>query len=248
MAPSRIWANLSTLANGTLGVGAIAYVVAGNKLWAMLLIVAGIGFDGLDGWLSRRSGRPGSRFGPLADSVADAVTFGLAPAALIIVHTDRVALWSPWTPGTLLAGVVIASLAIARLTWFTLRAHDRPYFTGAPTPQNAIGVVLLLLLFDDPAFLGTLPLAVVVLGLVLAVLMVVPVRFPKIRVNSPLRIPMTVAGFALILALLPLQFRPNVGSPLYDVSFVATGVAVVLATSYYAIGPSTVAKVPTTPG
>ena len=64
----RVGANLATLANGLLGVGAIAYTLAGNKLWAMLLVAIAIGFDGLDGLLSRRSPRPSGRFGLVATS------------------------------------------------------------------------------------------------------------------------------------------------------------------------------------
>ncbi|HUI38898.1 MAG TPA: CDP-alcohol phosphatidyltransferase family protein [Thermoplasmata archaeon] len=237
---TRLWANLATLANATVGVGAIAYVLAGNKLWAMLLIIAGIGFDGLDGFFHRRSGLPPNLFGRIADSAADAITFGLAPAALLIVHTDRIALWQPWTAGTIVAGAAVAALAIGRLVWFTARAHHLPHFVGVPTPQNAIGLVVVLLLFDTPAFLGTRPEVVVGLALVLAATMVVPVPFPKIRRGARLRLPMTVTGIALPVALVPLQFRPGPGSLLYEAAFAATLVAAAGAAAYYLAGPATV--------
>ncbi|NNN16757.1 MAG: hypothetical protein HKL79_00090, partial [Thermoplasmata archaeon] len=74
----RAAANAATLGNLLLGIGAIAYVVLGNPVFAMLLIALGVAFDGMDGLLARRSLTLGGRFGRIADSVADAVTFGLA--------------------------------------------------------------------------------------------------------------------------------------------------------------------------
>ena len=91
----RVAANLATLANALLGVGAILYVLGGNKLWAMLLIACALGFDGLDGMFSRRSPNPAGLFGRVADSIADGITFGLAPAFLIAVHTSNVGTWQP---------------------------------------------------------------------------------------------------------------------------------------------------------
>lgn len=245
----RLAANLSTLANALVGVGAVAYVLAGNPLWAMLLIVSGIGFDGLDGWFHRRSGAPPSSFGRVADSVADAVTFGIAPAALLAVHTRDASLWAPYSIAALLVGGIVAGLAIARLVRFTASTTQTHHFEGVPTPQNAIGLILILLLFDVPAYLAVRPLPVLVGAVVLAATMVLPIRFPKIRRGSVLRSAMTVTGVALVAALLPIQFRPSPGSPLFDLSLVGTAIALVGAITYYVGGPWTVRKeMPTASG
>ncbi|MCI4330978.1 MAG: CDP-alcohol phosphatidyltransferase family protein [Thermoplasmata archaeon] len=233
----RVYANLATLANGLVGVGAVAYILAGNKLWAMLLIVAGLGFDGLDGLLSRRSGVPGGWFGRVADSVSDSVTFGVAPAVLVIVHTDHPLLWAPWGWATLSVGIALAILAVARLVYFTLRAHHLPYFLGAPTPQTALAVIAFVLFGDVPGFWGTDPLLVVVGTAVVAILMVVPVRFPKIRRGNRLRTAMTVTAVALVVAILPLQFRPSAGSPLYLLALAASLVGAAGIALYYLAGP-----------
>src|SRR5579862_5652503 len=111
----RTAANLATAANGVLGVGAILYLLAGNPLWAMLLIASGIAFDGLDGLLSRRSPRGPGTFGRVADSVADAITFGLAPALLVAYHSDHASIWAGWSTAALVVGAAVAVLAIARL-------------------------------------------------------------------------------------------------------------------------------------
>jgi phosphatidylserine synthase len=240
MRGGRAAANLSTLANAAVGVGAIAYLFAGNPLWAMLLIVCGLGFDGLDGYLHRKSGAPDSRFGRVADSIADAITFGLAPGLLVAFHTARASLWAPWTPELAAAGALLVALAWTRLVWFTLRAYHSPHFVGAPTPQTALGVVVVLLLCDTPGFLGTQPEVVIGVCVVLAIAMVLPIRFPKIRRGAALRPAMTATGIALVLALLPLQFRPADGSPLYLLAYAATIVALLGIASYYLVGPFTV--------
>jgi CDP-diacylglycerol--serine O-phosphatidyltransferase len=241
----RIFANSATLANAVLGVGAVLYVLAGNKLWAMLLIVCAIAFDGMDGILSRRSRAPPSRFGRVADSVADSVSFGVAPAFLIAVHTGDVATWQPWEAATLAVAVLYLAAAVARLTYFTTVAHDRPEFLGVPTPQSTLGLVAALLFLDSPAFAAVLPLGLVLAGVVLSVWMVVPIRYPKIRRGSPLRLPMAVTAVAAALALVPLQFHLAAGSTLYEFAFGASLAFAVGVGSYYLLGPFTVSRIPT---
>jgi CDP-diacylglycerol--serine O-phosphatidyltransferase len=244
----RIAANLATLANALMGVGAILYVLAGNKPWAMLLVVGAIGFDGLDGLFSRRSPGKAGAFGRYADSVADAVSFGLAPAFLVAVHTSSVGLWSPWSTATLAVAIAYFAAATARLTYFTAWGHHHPYFLGVPTPQAALAVVVALLFHDTPAFQTVQPLAVVIGVAAISVLMVVPIRFPKLRRGAPLRIPMAVTGIAAFLALLPIQFRPPSGSLLYELALVASLVLFVGVASYYLVGPFTVPRTPPTGG
>ncbi len=242
---ARIGANLATLANALLGVGAILYTLAGNKLWAMLLIGCGIGFDGLDGILSRRAGGPPSVSGRVLDSVADAITFGLAPGVLLAVHTEHASLWSSWSPYTLWVGVWVVALAWARLLYFTWRAYQHPHFVGASTPQNALALVLLLLFFDAPAFLGTNPALVIPVAAALAALMVVPIPYPKLRRGMGLRWVMIGTAAALGVSLVPLQFRPASGTALYVLSEAAAIVAALGLIVYYLLGPLAVRRAPT---
>ena len=207
----RVYANLSTLANAVLGVTAILYVLAGNSLWAMFLIAAAIAFDGLDGILSRRSTRPPSSFGRYADSVADGITFGLAPAFLIAVHTADKSLWAPWATWALLLGALYFAAAAGRLAYFTARGFQRSYFLGVPSPQAALAIVVALLFHSQPAFQTVQPLAVLIGTAIVAILMVVPIPYPKIRRGSVLRLPMAATGVATAIALTAVQFRPASG-------------------------------------
>jgi phosphatidylserine synthase len=244
----RIAANLATLANATVGVGAIVYTVAGNRLWGLLLIVCGIAFDGMDGLFSRRSAAAGSGFGRVADSIADAITFGLAPATIVLVHTNDTSLWNQFMVEAWIVASLYFALAVARLSYFTVRGYHRPDFLGAPTPQSALAMVIVVLAFDLPGFLGTVPLAFFGLIGAVAILMVVPIPFPKIRRGNPLR-PATIAtGIALVVALVPLQFRPAAGSFVYDLTAVATAIAAAGIVLYYVWGPLTVASTPPAAG
>jgi len=236
----RVSANLATLANAVLGISAVLYVLAGNKLWAMLLVVCAIGFDGLDGMLSRRSTAPSSRFGRVADSIADAISFGVAPAFLIAVHTGNVGTWQPWEPLALaLAGAYLAA-AVARLIYFTARGFERPYFLGVPTPESALALVVALLFHDTPAFQSVQPIGLLVGVAVLSVMMVVPVPYPKIRRGHPLRIPMAATAVVAAIALVPLQFHLATGTPLYELADAASLAMLVGVASYYLLGPFTV--------
>ncbi|MGA8543161.1 MAG: CDP-alcohol phosphatidyltransferase family protein [Thermoplasmata archaeon] len=240
----RLGANLATLANALLGVGAVLYVFAGNPLWAMFLIAAAIGFDGLDGILSRRSTKPPNSFGRYADSVADGITFGLAPAVLLAVHTANQNLWAPWeTLALVVAGAYFAA-AIGRLVYFTARGFQRSYFLGVPTPQAALALIVALLFHSTPAFQTVQPVAVLIGATIIAVLMVVPIPYPKIRRGSVLRLPMAATGAASAIALVLLQFRPATGSSLFLLALGASYSMLLGVACYYLLGPFTVDRRP----
>lgn len=234
---ARVGANLATLANGVLGVGAVLYTLAGNKLWAMLLIGCGVGFDGLDGILSRRAGGPPSPSGRVLDSIADAITFGLAPGVLLAVHTAHASVWNSWSTYAILVGSLVTGLAWGRLVYFTWRGWRHPNFIGASTPQNALAVMLLILFFDEPAFFGTNVLLVLVAASLLAIVMVLPIPYPKLRRGMALRWAMVGTAVFLGASLVPLQFRPAVGTLFYLLAEAAATAALVGLAAYYILGP-----------
>lgn len=238
----RVAANLATAANGVLGVGAILYTLAGNPLWAMLLIASGIAFDGLDGLLSRRSRQRPSAFGRVADSLADAVTFGVAPAVLIGYHTDHAARWAPYAELALGVGALVAALAIARLIYFTVRGYQLDYFLGAPTPQTALAIIAAALFLAIPGFVGVRPTLFFAVAALLAVVMVAPIPFPKIRRGTALRPVATVTAVALAVSLLVLQFRPPAGSEPFVLAEIAAVISTLGTAAYYLAGPWTVAR------
>ena len=102
---------------------------------AVLIILAGV-LDGLDGRIARLTGST-SEFGLQFDSLADAVSFGVAPAMLAYHWTleplDRV--------GWLVAFVFVVCAAM-RLARFNIQASrgDKRWFAGLPSPAAA-GIV-----------------------------------------------------------------------------------------------------------
>ncbi|HEV2450244.1 MAG TPA: CDP-alcohol phosphatidyltransferase family protein [Thermoplasmata archaeon] len=236
----RAGANLATLANALLGAGAVGYALTGNPRFALLLITGAIGFDGLDGLLSRRAGGEPRVLGRVLDSVADAVSFAIAPAILVAYPTFDFGAWQPYTLLARLVGVELGALALARLVYFTWRGHASPHFVGASTPQNLLAVAIVLLFFDVPAFAGERPLLALAMIALLAPLMVLPVPYPKMRRGTALRPAMTLTSLALAAALLPQQWWPPPGSFWYSFSEVAAGLAAVGIATYYVLGPRSV--------
>jgi phosphatidylserine synthase len=230
-------ANLATLVNALLGVDAILFTLAGNKLFGLLLIVGAIAFDGLDGLLHRLGGGPSTVTGRILDSSADAISFGIAPGVFLAVHSFGGQYYSPYGLAALAVGLFVAVLAIARLVYFTLRSYQRSYFVGASTPQTTLAIVALLLFFDQPAFYGPEPIALLVGAALLAPLMIVPIPYPKLRRGTPIRPIMTATSCALTLALLVAIFVPARGSGWYLVSELAAVAAAAGIAIYYLFGP-----------
>ncbi len=233
----RIAADLASVANGTLGAAAIGYILLGNSLFALALLVAALGFDGLDGLLARRAGGAPSVVGRWLDSAADTVSFAVAPGLLLAVHRYAQAAWAPYDTAARLVGLLVAALAVARLVYFTWRGYRLPYFLGASTPQTALALLLLVLFFQQPAYLGEDPVAVLGGALLLAPLMVLPVPYPKIRRGHPWRYLTAFTSLMFVVALLPIQFHPARGAPAYLLAEAAAGLAAVGVAIYYLLGP-----------
>jgi CDP-diacylglycerol--serine O-phosphatidyltransferase len=71
-------ADLLSAANLACGALSIHLALQQRLSWCLVLLGLGALFDGLDGAAARRWG--GSRFGVLADDVADGISYGIAPA------------------------------------------------------------------------------------------------------------------------------------------------------------------------
>lgn len=199
-------ADVVTLVNALLGTTAILSLVVPLPVDLspgavfVLLITVGLVFDGLDGLVARRFGM--SRAGRMLDSLSDAITFGLAPAAFILHRTDAV-----WLLPALL---VFMGCAMYRLALFTTLDEAKTVFNGLPSPVAGITLLLAAIL---PASVGFSREAVAGgLAVVLGVLMVSGIRYPKIRGRYQ---PMLVVFALLALAHLVVYFavpglRPTV--------------------------------------
>lgn len=128
--------NLFTLCNLLSGLIAI-YLVSQSKLeWASICILIGAGFDFLDGMIARLLGVSGE-MGKQLDSLADMVTFGLAPAFIGIYLAGA---FNPNLGFSLLsfAPAIMAPFSAYRLAKFNLDTRQTDSFIGVPTPANAL--------------------------------------------------------------------------------------------------------------
>lgn len=143
---------------------------------AALVIVAGI-LDGLDGRIARMTGAS-SEFGVQFDSLADIVSFGIAPAFL--VHQWGLAPLG--RRGWLIAFLFVACAAM-RLARFNIQRQvvDKRYFVGLSSPAAA--AVLTCTAFAFPEGPGEVWVSVVVAGMVTAcaLLMVSRIRYRSFK-------------------------------------------------------------------
>ena len=102
--------------------------------WALLFIVIGAVFDFFDGMVARLL-HVSSPIGKELDSLADDITFGFAPSAIVFsyLHTFMYELF----PLYFLAFIMAAFSAI-RLAKFNLDERQALGFIGLPTPANAL--------------------------------------------------------------------------------------------------------------
>lgn len=167
--------NLLTLSNLLCGaLGAVAALSFDNLTWAFGLMAGSVVFDFFDGFVARWLGQSG-RLGVELDSLADDISFGFLPAAVLFVLFGRMP-GSAWLPGwTGLLLFVYAACAALRLAKFNIDDTQHSEFCGLPSPGAALFCASLGLLAEQQGLL--LPReAVLAVGLVAGLLMISPVR------------------------------------------------------------------------
>ena len=160
-------ADLITLLNGFLGAGAVLtfmrFVVEGDKplfwLGTALLPVALV-MDALDGRVARRRGLA-SPLGQELDSLADVVSFGVAPVAMAFAAGMR----GGWDA---LCLVYFVGCGISRLARYNVTASSLSdtsgkvkYFEGLPIPTSLLLVAIIAVLAGLERWQEQLPFGVV---------------------------------------------------------------------------------------
>lgn len=136
--------NLFTSLNLFCGFFAVILSIEGNfHLAASIIVIAGL-CDGLDGKIARAT-RTTSKFGVEFDSLADLISFGIAPGVMFY-------LWAMTPLGRLgwLAGFLYTICGALRLARFNTQAGScgGEYFTGLPIPAAAGMLATTILFFD----------------------------------------------------------------------------------------------------
>lgn len=132
--------NAVTCCNLFSGCVAIVYAYAGDYKTALAFIVLGAVFDFFDGLLARAL-HAYSPIGKELDSLADDVTFGVAPSFMVFSLLKEMTL-----PAALAfaadyipyAAFLIAVFSALRLAKFNVDTRQTSSFIGMPTPANAL--------------------------------------------------------------------------------------------------------------
>lgn len=160
--------DLVTIANALLGFAAILVAVIGELNNAAILILVAALADGLDGALARRT--ESSVFGLNLDSIADSISFGVAPAVMgyLLIGGSPIAFILP------AIYLVCGILRLARFNMSQFEELGDDGFVGLPITAAGVCVALLILIVADSSIL-------IGAYMVLSVLMVSRIRYPAIR-------------------------------------------------------------------
>jgi CDP-diacylglycerol--serine O-phosphatidyltransferase len=169
---------LFTVANLFCGYACVVYAMRGDLATAAPFIGFAVVLDMLDGRIARLTNST-SAFGLEFDSLADVVSFGLAPAVLAFAwglnELGRVG----WAAGFLY--VMAAAMRLARFNIQSAGPSDKRYFVGMPSPAAAGVPAATVYAFPYP--LSGLPEAIAAVAIVLvpAALMVSTIRFRSFK-------------------------------------------------------------------
>jgi CDP-diacylglycerol--serine O-phosphatidyltransferase len=168
-----------------------------------VLILVAIIADILDGRIARMTGATTS-FGEAYDSLADIVSFGIAPSLLAF----QWGLWQVPRLGVAVAFLFLVAVSI-RLARFNTTTHDNHDFSGLPSPAGAGAIAMMVLLSPTPVKHPTFIPVVVTVVLCLALLMVSNLPYRSFKdLNLRRRWPApTLFAIALIFSIITLDPR-----------------------------------------
>jgi CDP-diacylglycerol--serine O-phosphatidyltransferase len=205
----KLLPNIITLTSMICGLTAIQMAIGDAWQSAVLLIVAATFLDTLDGALARLLNAT-SKFGAELDSLADFLSFGIAPATIMYLWILNDAGKVGWIAA--LVFVIASALRLARFNASLDDRDDKPewgryFFTGVPAPVGAGLVLMPLIIYlhidEDLSAYNTGSPLIGLWTLVIAALMVsrIPTFSSKqIRLPAIGMIPtLAVIGFTLAL-------------------------------------------------
>ena len=176
--------NLVTSGSLFAGFHSIASTYNGNFEKAAIGIIVGAVLDGLDGRVARMT-QTTTRFGVEYDSLADLVTFGVAPAFL--VYGWALSAFGRWGWLAAFLFLICGALRLARFN-VQINTVEKEKFNGLPIPAAAIFVASMILLFYYLGGSGGFKHFAVLLAIyVLAFLMVSTVKFNSFKDLEPFR-------------------------------------------------------------
>jgi CDP-diacylglycerol--serine O-phosphatidyltransferase len=168
--------SLFTLANLFCGWSCVVHAMRGELATAAPFIGVAVVLDMLDGRIARMTGTT-SDFGVQLDSLADLISFGMAPAVLAfqwgLIPLGRLG-WA--------IGFLYLTAAALRLARFNIQVNlDKRYFIGLPSPAAAGLVAATVFYFPEGLHAKPMAWLGLVMLIVPAILMVSTIRFQSFK-------------------------------------------------------------------
>jgi CDP-diacylglycerol--serine O-phosphatidyltransferase len=193
----RHFPNFITTLNLTSGFIAIIFAAEGDLVTSSWLILAAMIFDFFDGFTARLL-KAYSDIGKELDSLADVVSFGVAPGIIIYQLLDKsIAIYAPSfvNSNSVIPALILVSSAIMpvcaalRLAIFNLDSTQSTSFKGLPTPANALAVISFIIgshYSESPLFSSVTasPVSLIILTLSLSFLMVSRIPLLSLKITN----------------------------------------------------------------
>ena len=169
----------SLFTTGNVFCGFYAFIAVFNDMFytAAWAIVFAIIFDVLDGRVARLTNTT-SEFGEQYDSLADIISFGMAPAFLAYAWVLK-----PYGRLGWMAAFLFLLCGALRLTRFNISQPDvkSQHFVGLPIPGAAAVIASIIIAFEDIFTTKLSPVIMVVVVYLLAFLMVSNIKYPAFK-------------------------------------------------------------------
>jgi len=189
--------NFITSLNLASGFVAIIFAANGNLVIASWFILAAMIFDFCDG-LSARLLKAYSEIGKELDSLADVVSFGVAPGIIIYqLLNSSLSLYAPAIVDSdnitvsliLIFPVIMPVCGALRLAKFNIDTTQAKTFKGLPIPANALAVISLIIAghYTQSSVLSSItgsPIILMIFTLVLSILMVTRIPLLSLKISN----------------------------------------------------------------
>ena len=209
--------NLVTASSIFAGFLSMLYSTQGNFVVASYLIIIAMVLDGLDGRVARLTNTQ-SKFGLEFDSLADTVSFCVAPAILVYFFVGN-------EFGRL--GILLSSLYLIfgtiRLAKFNISTVDSSIFLGLPTPLSAlyiVAIVLFLIEYDLSIYKEYFLYSIGGISF----LMISNIRYPSFKKTGLSRADFTKVLIVLISALSLLYIYPLESILVFIIVYISYGI------------------------
>jgi CDP-diacylglycerol--serine O-phosphatidyltransferase len=169
------------------------------------LIGAAVILDMLDGRIARLTNTQ-SEFGAQYDSLADAVSFGMAPALLAYCWALQTVPRAGWP-----AAFLFLACGVLRLARFNVQRHvvDARFFVGLPIPAGAAQLAAIVFVFPEPASSRLQAAGMLALVVALAFLMVSTFRYRSFKGIDLRRRRSYISVLGLVLLFLLVATQPE---------------------------------------